>query len=292
MAMVNNFLNKSRKNGVLVASHRGMCGGNIIQNTIHACENALEHGADILEIDVAKTIDGDFFAFHTNQEPGLLGTNQRLDNMTTKQVLDYRLHNSIQEVTSQKVNTLDDILEHFKSKCLINLDRSWFYWEDIIRHIHRRGMRDQIILKSHPKEDYLKLLKDSQTNIMYMPILLEGQLERQHLEHIFWPGINLMAVEVIFQSEKYEFAQQKFIEAMHAKGILLWVNALTLNDNTVLSSGHDDNCAILQNTYDGWGWLIDRGFDIISTDWPMLLKSYAREFENNITYGNIKALPL
>ena len=38
--------------GVMIAAHRGTSGANIIQNTIGAYENALLHGADILEMDV------------------------------------------------------------------------------------------------------------------------------------------------------------------------------------------------------------------------------------------------
>ena len=35
---------------VMIAAHRGTSGANIIQNTIGAYENALLHGADILEL--------------------------------------------------------------------------------------------------------------------------------------------------------------------------------------------------------------------------------------------------
>lgn len=40
------------KKKVLIAAHRGTCGGNIIQNTALAYECALAHGADMIEIDV------------------------------------------------------------------------------------------------------------------------------------------------------------------------------------------------------------------------------------------------
>jgi glycerophosphoryl diester phosphodiesterase len=277
MILVDNPLSNMRKNRVLLAAHRGTFGGNVIQNTIPAFENALKHGADILEIDIAKTIDGDFFVFHTGQEPGLLGTNQRLDTMTTKQVLSYRLYNGIQEITSQKINTLNDVLEHFKSKCMINIDRSWLYWKDIIYYIRNKGMDDQIILKSPPKENFLKLLEDSQAKIMYMPIIQK----RQHLERALSCKINLIAVEIIFSSDKHELAQTQFIEKIHDKGLLSWVNAITLNDETILSGGHDDNCSIVKDMRDGWRWLIEQGFDIIQTDWPMLLTSYIAGYNHN-----------
>ncbi|MDR1032210.1 MAG: glycerophosphodiester phosphodiesterase family protein [Holosporales bacterium] len=279
MTFVDNPVKRARKNGVLLAAHRGTFGGNIIQNTIPAFENALKHGADILELDVAKTIDGDFFVFHIGQESCLLGTNQKLDTMTTNQVLSYNLYNSIQEITSQKINTLSDVLDHFKQKCLINIDRGWFYWEDLIRYLENKGMKDQIILKSPPEIEFLKQLEDSQTGIMYMPIIRR----QRHLECVISHKINLAAVEVIFSSDDHELAQAQFIEEMHNRGLLLWVNAIVLNDKTILSGGHDDNRAITQNMHDAWGWLIDRGYDIILTDRPLLFKSYIakRQSANN-----------
>lgn len=56
---------------VMIAAHRGTSGANIIQNTIGAYENALLHGADILELDVIQTVDGDFFTSTTARSRGL-----------------------------------------------------------------------------------------------------------------------------------------------------------------------------------------------------------------------------
>ena len=52
---------------VLVAAHRGMCGGNIIWNTTLSYRNALMHGADMIEIDVSMTRD-DVFLHSTTQK--------------------------------------------------------------------------------------------------------------------------------------------------------------------------------------------------------------------------------
>ena len=40
---------------VLIMAHRGVCGANIIENTMEAFELALRQGADILEMDVFRT---------------------------------------------------------------------------------------------------------------------------------------------------------------------------------------------------------------------------------------------
>lgn len=256
---------------VMIAAHRGTSGANIIQNTIGAYENALLHGADILELDVIQTVDGDFFTFHNGQEPGLVGTDQDIRTMTTEQVRNLRFFNGMQERVKEPVNSFDDVLEHFKGKnCLINVDRSWFYWRDVIRAINRHGMKDQIILKSHAADEELKILAEEGPDIMYLPILRDPAV----LDRVRRYKVNLYGAEVIFETEDHAFCSGEFIEGMHRDQKKLWVNALTLDDTTKLTAGHDDNSAILQDMDQAWGWLIDKGYDIIQTDWPLLLKTY------------------
>lgn len=256
---------------VLIAAHRGTSGANIIQNTIGAYENALLHGADILEIDVIKTTDGDFFTFHNGQEPGLVGTSQDIRTMTTKQVKELRFINGMQERVSEKVNSLDDVLEHFKGRnCFINIDRSWFYWKEIITVLKRHGMEEQIILKSHAKGDELEYLAEAGRDIMYLPILREPD----KLNFVKKYAVNLFGAEVIFETEAHMFTSKEYIDEMHRQDKKLWVNAITLNDTTKLTGGHDDNCSILKDMDQGWGWLLDCGYDIIQTDWPLLLNQY------------------
>ena len=57
-----------RENGVLVAAHRGVSGGNIPCNTLPAFEGALRQGAHILEADLTVSRDGEVFIFHPGQE--------------------------------------------------------------------------------------------------------------------------------------------------------------------------------------------------------------------------------
>ncbi len=270
--IINNPLKNARERGILIASHRGTFGGNIIQNTIPAFENALLHGADIIELDVVKSIDGVFCCFHENQESNLLKINEQITQMTSAQILSHSLFNNINEITNQKINTLDEILEHFKGRCLINIDKSWQYWSEIIKCLGKHNMYDQIILKSPPKTEFLKMLEDYRARIMYMPIINQSKQIDLTLSY----KTNIVAVEVLFDSDGSELAQKEFIEKIHERNLFLWVNAIRLNDKLLLSGGHDDNQAIINSMDNSWGWLIKQGFDIIQTDWVALLKQYIR----------------
>jgi len=260
------------KHRVLIAAHKGTFGGNIIQNTIPAFETALLCGAQIIEVDAAKSTDGIYYAFHTGQEPGLIGTSKRLDAMSSREIETYRLINSNQCVAEERVNRLDDVLEHFRNRCLINIDRGFFYLEDTLKLIKRHRMEEQIIFKCEAKERWLRTLETEGSDIMFMPII-KGPEELALAKRY---RINLIGAETLFDTEADALLEKPFIEQCHRENLLLWVNAITLNAESILSAGHDDNSAILHSMDYGWGWLIDRGFDIIQTDWPFLCSQYIK----------------
>ena len=64
------------------------------------------------------------------------------------------------------------------------------------------------------------------------------------------------------------------MKELHRQGIAPWVNVITLDDDTFLSGGLDDNHAIRDGFEENWGRLIDIGFEILQTDWPALLKGF------------------
>jgi glycerophosphoryl diester phosphodiesterase len=265
------LIHRKEKNKVLIAAHRGTCGGYIIPNTIPAFENALKHGSDIIEVDAVMSTDGDFFAFHNGKEKVVLGIEKDIRTLSTQEISSLRCFNSDGTQIHQKLEKLDDILEHFKGRCLINIDRSWFYWEEMIRCIERHPMPDQIILKSHPDPRLLKTLEAKAVEFMYMPIISTPA----HIDEVLKYKLNLLGLELLFSSLDNPLVQAERMQSYHARQLLTWVNTITLDDDQVLSGGLDDFRAITVSEQDTWGRLIDMGFDILQTDWPMLLRKFA-----------------
>lgn len=260
------------KNKVLIAAHRGTCGGNVVQNTTLAYKNALLHGADMIEIDAAMTKDGVFYAFHNGEEPLALGVKEDIRTMTSEQIDQMKTLNSLGLVNNQKIERLKEVLERFRGKCLINIDRSWFYWKEIIALLDSMDMKNQMLLKSGVEEGLLQDLADSKTDIMYMPIMRKPE-EWEILERY---EINVAAAELIFEDLDSDFIKPEFMERLKKQGIAPWVNAITLDDTIILSGLLDDNKAIREGFDESWGELIRLGFEIIQTDWPALLKSYLK----------------
>lgn len=271
------LINRLRDKKVLIAAHRGTHGGNLIQNTFLSCKNAVLHGADIVEIDVIKSKDEKFFAFHNGEEKYLLDIKKDIRNMTSNQIKELAMINSIGADSGQGVEELEILLEKLRGKVLINIDRSWFYWKDTIEFLKSKDMKDQLIIKSPVSEDMLCTLEKSNSDLMYIPIIKSP--DEWYMVKAF--NINVAAVELIFESLDDSVVSSKFISELEKEGIILWVNAIKLNGKITLSAGLDDELSILEGYDSGWGKLIDMGFKIIQTDWPALLKKYINERCNN-----------
>ena len=256
-------LHQAASEKILVVAHRGVAGGNIPCNTITAYETALKQGADMIETDVSISSDGVLVVFHPGEEPHHLGlTDRRLPQMTFEEIRALRYRNYDRTPTQFGIVPFDDLLETFRGRCYI------------YRAIKRHNMLDQIVVKSDPNETVLRMLRELAPELAFMPIVgrthpLHGELMRS--------GIRYVGAEVLFDTDDDEVASPAFLDMMHRDGKLVWVNSIIYNYKRQLSAGHSDDTALSESMDRGWGWLADRGFDLIQTDWPQMLIGYLKE---------------
>lgn len=262
--MVKTITELIKEKRILVAAHRGVAGGNIPPNTIAAFDIALKEGADILEMDLFKSKDGEIFVFHTGMEPAYLDHHFRIETLTSEEIRRLRLCNVDLAETFMPLNTFDEVLEHYKNKCILNLDRCVNIVKDVMETVERHGMSEQILLKSDPSDASLKLVETYASTVNYMPVYMENDTASEKIEKM---NINFVGAELVFESEDSAIAQDSYLEMMHRKGKFLWANSLVYSSRVKLSAGHNDDISVTGNPDKGWGWLVDKGFDIIQTDW-------------------------
>ena len=77
----------------------------------------------------------------------------RIESRTSEEIRNLRLCNCDLEETFLSVNSFDEILEHYKGKCIMNLDRCINITEDVMRVVRRHNMTDQILLKSDTRRN-------------------------------------------------------------------------------------------------------------------------------------------
>ena len=259
---------------IQVAAHRGVAGVNIPCNTIPAFDIALRGGASILEMDLFESIDGEIFIFHTGKEPYQLNKHIDLTQMTAAEIRELRLINVDFNPTEWGLNTFDEVLEHFKGRCILNLDRCGGFIPAVIRAVERHNMRDQILLKNAPVPAVLKAIEEVAPDYMFMPIYMEEDTASEMIESM---NINYMGAELVFRTEESPVCQPEYIEKMKKKGMTLWGNAVLYNYKVPLSAGHTDDVSMIVDPDKGWGWLAEHGFDIIQTDWAYQCAKYLKD---------------
>lgn len=257
-----------------IAAHRGSCGGNVPPNTSVAYEAALYQGANILEADVARSADGVFYMFHTGSgnEKYYLGIDCAFEDLTSKELDEIYLNNELGKDTLYRLNRLEDILNQFKGRCIINLDRSWEYWEEIMPIVRKLDMVDQILLKSPCKKEWIEKAESVASDFAYMPIVNEDITPFYDLGGDRLPGF--IGAELVFATEESPILTNRTVEMLHKDGKIAWGNGIQFSAKKILSAGHNDDISVSGNPDAGWGWLVQKGFDIIQTDWVCALKLY------------------
>ncbi len=261
------------KENIIIVAHRGACGGNIPCNTLTSYEIALKQGADMIEVDVSCSADDKLFIFHPGMEEDHLNRSLDLDEMTFEEIKKLRYVNYDRSETQFSMPSFDDFLEQFKGRCFINIDKFWGNPAKIYENIKRHNMEEQILVKSGISENVLKVLEELCPSLMFMPIVKE-----EHPLHtaLMKRNVNYIGAEVLFEKDSSPLAGSEFIDMMHRDGKLVWVNSIIYDYKEQLAGEHSDDTAMTISEDFGWGWLADRGFDFIQTDWTMMLIDYLK----------------
>lgn len=274
-------LKQAASERIIIAAHRGVAGGNIPCNTIAAYDAALSQGADMIEIDANMSADGTLFVFHPKMEKRQLGVDCNIREMTDEQIAELRYQNYDRDPTEWGLCKLDEVFERYKNRCFINVDKFWDFPKEISNAIRRHNMLDQIVVKTSPKKEFLDIIESYAPEIPYLPIIKKDQGLHEMLKG---RNINYIGVELVFDNENNEIGTEDYVRRLHADGKLVWANAIVYNYKAVLAGGHSDDYSIAYDPEGGWGWLADRGYDIIQTDWTLAMRLFleqtGRRFKN------------
>ena len=260
-----------RKDHILLAAHRGVAGGNIPCNTLTAYQIALDQGADIVETDVAVSNDGQLFTFHPHMESAHLLSPTLIADMPAADTAGLRYANYDNVPTQFGIQTFDETLELLKGKCIVNIDKFWTDIPRISDCIRRHGMADQVLIKTPAKPEYLDLVEEYAPDMPFMTVISQEDTISESLQK---RNLNYVGAEVLFSSGDAPVCQPEYIWAMHDNGLLVWCNSIIYDHHAQLAAGHSDDLAMSGKMDEAWGWLADRGFDIIQTDWLLPLRLY------------------
>lgn len=151
------------KDNIWVVAHRGLTGLNLLpENSIATIESCIEHGIDIIEIDVRETKDGQLVIMHDKKVDRTTNGKGDVRELTLAQIRKLKLrHNGIE--TAYPVPTLEDVFKVIKNNKVnvdldIKLDNLASY-QKIADLIKQYNVRDQIIVFSTDADEIVPIHK-------------------------------------------------------------------------------------------------------------------------------------
>ena len=146
---------------IRVAAHMGCFGGNIPGNTKASAELALRSGADVIELDVTMSADGQLFVFHPQLERRFLNQDVDIRTMAAKDVELLHFVNQQGAPTSHTICLLQDMLAFLKDRCVISIGKFGDHPVEIAKVVRDLHMQDQVIVKSPGKQHHFNMIAET-----------------------------------------------------------------------------------------------------------------------------------
>lgn len=255
------------------------------ENSVAAIRAAIELGADMVEIDIAKTKDGVHVLSHDGKLDRVSDRKGKICDLTLAEVKAARLREGQggkdAKLTDERIPTLAEALEVCRGKILVNIDKFNVDPEGITAAINKLGMARQIVLKS--SSGYAKIKKSTGEPWKYV----------ESHDFIFMPVVNIpkdpaklkSAISAFRNWDKapyvppaYEIcipgaAPTELWQAMKESSNhpRIWINTLwdsLAHDHSETTEGHTPDST--------WGWAIGQGATLIQTDDPRGLVRYLK----------------
>lgn len=210
-----------------IIAHRGYVAGNV-ENTISGLVSAANAGADLIEIDIQQTVDGEFVVFHDRTLRRLAGKNGVIANMTLNELKTLTIH---QNGFSDKISSLDDCIEIAKAldvALLIELKVHGKETEDVLPKLVEK-LRNYKVLDS-----YYVQSADGQKMMQ-----LKKLVPNLRVGIVYALNIGPMEENVDFIALEESWVTEQLIEELkqHPTDLFVW----TLNDDRSLQTFIEKN---------------------------------------------------
>ncbi|MDE1995594.1 MAG: glycerophosphodiester phosphodiesterase family protein [Rhizobiaceae bacterium] len=255
-----------------VIAHRGAW-HTAPENSLLAIEKAILAGHEVVEIDIRRSADGEFFLLHDDTLERMTGLDQVPETLTLQQLTSLTLRDrdgrANNRMTDEKLPSLKQVFELTRGRIFIDLDiKHVEMLPEVIACARSMGVEGEVDFKADLRtRDDLAWIRGA-VEPYGVPFMAKTHLETTDAETqtdlLF--QLSPFMCEIYFDRlEQLAERKSRFREA----GIALWVNTL----DPVACAGFTDTAA-LKDPEAIWGSLIDAGVSAIQTDEPQALKTY------------------
>lgn len=276
---------------VMVAAHRAgsMQAGKTLyaENSLAAVEGAIVIGAEIVEVDIRRSKDGEFVVMHDSWLDRTTTCKGEVTNYTLAELRHCRLVvEGTGAVANETVSTLREMLMATRDRILINLDNKLDVQAlpGMIAVARDLGMAEQVIVKENlwnqQRIDTVKATLDAiGGGFQFMPIIADDAVHdaafAEQVGKAFAPG----AIELInWRAEAQTLTETGgplFSTRMRALSVRggwhIWADtyAIVNKPGGFLSGGRGDELAVAASLpAETYGFWAERGATIIQTDEP------------------------
>ncbi len=272
-ALLSAITTTTAQNKVLVTAHRGDW-RNAPENSLNAFILAAEMGADIIELDLRKSKDGEIIIMHDATLNRTTNGKGGPEEFTLTELKQLRIKNGLGRISLyDPIPTLREVMLALKGKpVMVNLDKSYPYYQEAFAILTETGTLMQAIFKSEmPYDSLLQKYPQIMNKIIYMPVVNIDKHGARKIITDYLANMKPYAFEINFTSDTSAILKDNAF--IRNTGTKLWINSLWAS----LNNGHDDDLAVEQgNKKDSWDWILAHHADIIQTDRPLLLLQYLR----------------
>lgn len=254
------------KNYVKVIAHRGDW-RNAPENSLKGLQNCIEWGVDMVEVDLAMTKDSILVLMHdesidrTTNGKGLI-QEWTLDSL---QNLDLTLYDGT--LTQEKIPTLENFLLQSKGKTEVFIDKGYPFIEQAYSILEKTGtLNEAHFLGFVSAEQFKKDYPDLYQVVHYMPLVVPSKHIHQQLQSFEQIGSTYYL---------YSFQNEDSTLLSTVRSIAQQSFAMATTQEARYCAGHTDSLSI-SDPENGWGWILDNGFNAICTDFPEELISFLK----------------
>ncbi|MCA0031811.1 glycerophosphodiester phosphodiesterase family protein [Mesorhizobium sp. B263B2A] len=275
---------------VMVAAHRAgsMQAGKTLyaENSLAAVQGSIAMGAEIVEVDIRRSKDGEFVVMHDSWLDRTTTCKGEVVKYTLAELRTCRLViEGTRAVTNETVSTLREMLMATRDRILINLDNKLEVGDlpGMIAVARDLGMADQVIVKENlwnqGRITAAKAAMAAVGGVQFMPIIADDAVHdagfAETVDHAFAPR----AIELINWRAGAETLTETggplFSTRMRAAAVRgnwhIWADtyAIAGKPGGFLAGGRGDELAVQASLpREAWGFWADRGATIIQTDEP------------------------
>jgi len=255
---------------IFLVAHRGDW-RNFPENSLAAIEGSIAGGMEMAEIDLQRTKDGHLILMHDPSVDRTTTGKGNVSDFTLEAIRGLRLRDGLGSPTSFAVPTLREALVVARGRILLNLDKGYRYFGEVMPLLEETGTVGLVLLKGPLSvEEVMAEQGDLLSRVAYMPVINFGKPGAAARLQGWLEKAKPCAVEFVFTDWSPELAEA-FAECRR-RGVRIWVNVLWPH----LGGGLSDDLAL--NKPDAvYGVLLDRGVSMLQTDRPRELQAYLRQ---------------